>query len=140
MRFYGTRVWDIQAVKGPRRNVVPPRTITDERPGCVPQTPTPGFDVTVTRIFRKDGKQVRTSQFSTHYIPEDDVRCTRRGGRRLRRGQVDVLVVRRAPEPAVEPDGARVGAFHLQVHRRVAAGLRLRGGRAHEGGGHAAAA
>jgi vancomycin resistance protein YoaR len=77
VRFYGTRVWDIQAVKGPRRNVVPPRTITDERPGCVPQTPTPGFDVTVTRIFRKDGKQVRSSQFSTHYIPEDDVRCTR---------------------------------------------------------------
>jgi vancomycin resistance protein YoaR len=77
VRFYSTRVWDIQAVKGPRRNVVPPRTITDERPGCVPQTPTPGFDVTVTRIFRKDGKQVRSSQFSTHYIPEDDVRCTR---------------------------------------------------------------
>ena len=74
--FYGTRVWDVEAVKGPRRNVVQPRTITDDSPGCVMQSPNVGFDVTVTRIFRKDGRQVRTSQFSTHYIPEDDVRCT----------------------------------------------------------------
>ena len=74
--FYGTRVWDVEAVKGPRRNVVQPRTITDDSPGCVAQSPTVGFDVTVSRIFRKDGRQVRTSQFSTHYIPEDDVRCT----------------------------------------------------------------
>ena len=74
--FYGTKVWDVQAVKGPRRNVVQPRTIADSSPGCVMQSPNVGFDVTVSRIFRKDGRQVRTSQFSTHYIPEDDVRCT----------------------------------------------------------------
>ncbi|HET8769272.1 MAG TPA: VanW family protein [Pedococcus sp.] len=74
--FHGTKVWDIKAVKGPRRNVVQPRKITDDRASCVPQTPTPGFDVTVTRIFLKGGKQVKTSQFNTHYIPEDDVRCT----------------------------------------------------------------
>jgi vancomycin resistance protein YoaR len=74
--FYGTKVWDIEAVKGPRRNIVQPRTIIDDSPGCVAQSPTVGFDVTVSRIFRKDGRQVRTSQFSTHYIPEDDVRCT----------------------------------------------------------------
>jgi vancomycin resistance protein YoaR len=75
--FYGTDVWDIEAVKGPRRNVVEPRTITDDGPDCVAQSPTEGFDVTVTRVFRRNGRQVRTSQFSTHYIPEDDVRCTR---------------------------------------------------------------
>jgi vancomycin resistance protein YoaR len=74
--FYGTKVWDIEASKGPRRNVVQPRTIVDDKPSCVPQTPTPGFDVTVTRIFKKAGKTVKTSQFTTHYIPEDDVRCT----------------------------------------------------------------
>ena len=74
--FYGTKIWDVQAVKGPRRNVKQPRTIVDDRPTCVPQTPTPGFDVTVTRILKKAGVTVRTSQFSTHYIPEDDVRCT----------------------------------------------------------------
>jgi hypothetical protein len=41
----------------------------------VPQSPNPGFDVTVTRIFKKNGLQVRTSMFNTHYIPEDGVKC-----------------------------------------------------------------
>jgi len=75
--FFGTKKWDIEAVKGPRRNVVQPKSIVDDRPGCVPQSPNPGFDVTVTRIFKKNGAQVRTSTFNTHYIPEDSVTCTR---------------------------------------------------------------
>ena len=77
--FFGTRVWDIEAVKGPRRNVVQPRKITDASPGCVPQSPTPGFDVTVSRIFRNSGvggAPVKTSIFRTHYLPEDNVACT----------------------------------------------------------------
>jgi vancomycin resistance protein YoaR len=74
--FHGTKVWDVEALKGPRRNVVQPKNITDDRPGCVPQSPTPGFDVTVTRIFKKGGAEVKRSTFNTHYIPEDNVRCT----------------------------------------------------------------
>jgi len=74
--FFGTKKWDIEAVKGPRRNVVQPKTIVDDRQGCVPQSPNPGFDVTVTRIFKKNGVQVRTSTFNTHYRPEDGVTCT----------------------------------------------------------------
>jgi len=73
--LFGTKTWDIEAVRGPRRNVVQPRTIVDADPGCVPQSPTPGFDVTVTRIFKKNGVLVKTSTFDTHYIPEDNVRC-----------------------------------------------------------------
>ncbi|MEO6143069.1 MAG: VanW family protein [Dermatophilaceae bacterium] len=74
--FFGTKTWDVEAVKGPRRNVVQPKNIVDSRAGCVPQSPTPGFDVTVTRIFKKNGAQVKTSTFNTHYIPEDNVQCT----------------------------------------------------------------
>jgi vancomycin resistance protein YoaR len=74
--FHGTKVWDIESVKGPRRNVVQPRTIVDNRAGCVPQSPSPGFDVTVARVFKKNGQTVKTSTFTTHYIPEDNVRCT----------------------------------------------------------------
>ena len=74
--FFGTKTFDIEAVKGPRRNVVQPRKIVDGRASCVPQSPTPGFDVTVTRIFKKNGAQVKTSTFNTHYIPEDNVQCT----------------------------------------------------------------
>jgi vancomycin resistance protein YoaR len=74
--FFGTKTWDVEAVKGPRRNVVQPSSVVDSSPGCVPQSPAPGFDVTVTRVFKKDGAQVKTSTFNTHYAPEDRVQCT----------------------------------------------------------------
>ena len=76
VNLLGTKVWDVEAVKGPRRNVVKPKTIVDKSKGCVPQSPTEGFDVTVTRIFKKNGAEVKRSQFNTHYIPEDQVTCS----------------------------------------------------------------
>jgi vancomycin resistance protein YoaR len=77
--LWGTKTRDVQASRGPRRNVVQPRTIVDARPGCVSQAPTPGFDVTVTQIFIQNGAQVRSVRFNTHYIPEDTVTCTHTG-------------------------------------------------------------
>jgi len=74
--LWGTKKWDIEAVKGPRRNVVQPKVIVDVKAGCVPQLPTPGFDVTVTQVFKRNGAQVRKVGFYTHYIPEDNVTCT----------------------------------------------------------------
>jgi vancomycin resistance protein YoaR len=77
--FYGTKVWDISSVKGPRRNVVQPKAVVDPHAGCVPQSPSVGFDVSVTRVFARGGKTVKTSTFTTHYLPEDSVTCTHAG-------------------------------------------------------------
>jgi vancomycin resistance protein YoaR len=74
--LWGTKRWDIESVKGPRRNVVKPKVIVDAKKDCVAQLPTPGFDVTVTQVFKKNGAQVKTVGFNTHYIPEDTVKCT----------------------------------------------------------------
>lgn len=76
VEFYGTKKWDVTASKSPRRNIVQPKKIVDDAPGCITQAPTPGFDVTVTRTFKQGGKTVRTQAFNTHYNPEDDVTCT----------------------------------------------------------------
>ncbi|MGN6612989.1 MAG: VanW family protein [Angustibacter sp.] len=73
--FYGTKVWDVDSVKGPRTNVRQPKTIRDTDGECVAQSPSEGFDVTVTRVFKRDGAQVRTERFFTRYIPEDHVIC-----------------------------------------------------------------
>ena len=51
--FYGTKVWDIEATKGPRTNVRAPQSIHDTDGSCVAQSPSSGFDVTVTRIFKR---------------------------------------------------------------------------------------
>jgi vancomycin resistance protein YoaR len=73
--FYGTKVWDVEATKGPRTNVKQPKTIRDTDGECVAQSPSVGFDVTVTRVFKRDGRDVRTERFFTRYIPEDHVVC-----------------------------------------------------------------
>ncbi len=39
--FYGTKVWDITASKGPRSNYRTPGTVFDEKPGSVAQAPMP---------------------------------------------------------------------------------------------------
>ena len=74
--FYGTKVWDIEATKGPRTNPRKPKTIRDSGSDCVSQSPQPGFDVTVGRVFSRGGERVRTERFYTRYIAEDEVICS----------------------------------------------------------------
>jgi hypothetical protein len=73
--FWSTKVWDIKATKGPRTNFRTPATVFDPSPGCVAQAANGGFDVTVRRLFYRDGRLVRTESFSTTYIAEDHVVC-----------------------------------------------------------------
>ena len=74
--FYGTKVWDIEATKGPRTNPREPKTIRDSGSDCVSQSPQAGFDVTVGRVFSRGGERVRTERFYTRYIAEDAVICS----------------------------------------------------------------
>jgi vancomycin resistance protein YoaR len=76
VELWGTETFDVESVKGPRRNIVQPRSIVDDSPGCVTQSAMVGFDVTVTRIIRQDGREVKRENVSTHYDPEDKVTCT----------------------------------------------------------------
>ena len=76
VELLGTKTFDVESIKGPRRNLVEPKSIVDDQPGCVTQSPMPGFDVTVTRIIRQNGAEIKRENVSTHYDPEDKVTCT----------------------------------------------------------------
>ncbi|MFI8090761.1 VanW family protein [Streptomyces sp. NPDC086080] len=74
--FLGTKKYDeITSVKGPRTNVRQPAEKVNTSEQCVPQTPLEGFDVTVERVFRDGGREVRREPFRTHYTPRDEVTC-----------------------------------------------------------------
>ena len=73
--FWSTKVWDIEASKSGRSNFRSPETIHDDSPGCVAQEANGGFDVSVRRIFKKNGAVVKTETFNTTYIAEDKVIC-----------------------------------------------------------------
>ena len=77
-RVWSTKTWDIKSVKGPRRNVVPPKSIRTDSLKCYPQQSNPGFDVTVTRQWYRPGSPtvVKSEPVTTHYIPEDRIICT----------------------------------------------------------------
>jgi vancomycin resistance protein YoaR len=74
--FLGTRTYDeIESVTGPRKNVKQPEKKVSTDAKCVPQTPLEGFDVTVERVFHRDGEEVRREPFRTHYTPRDEIVC-----------------------------------------------------------------
>lgn len=79
VEFWGIKTFDVESVKGPRRNIVPPDTIVDDSPQCVTQIPQPGFDVTVTRIISQGGNVIKREPVDTHYVPQDKVTCTHPG-------------------------------------------------------------
>lgn len=76
VELWGTKTFEVDSIKGPRRNIVQPKSIVDDQPGCVTQSPMVGFDVTVTRVIRQNGAEIKRENVSTHYDPEDQVTCT----------------------------------------------------------------
>ncbi|QES47173.1 hypothetical protein DEJ50_04270 [Streptomyces venezuelae] len=76
IRLFGTKKYEIEATQGPRTQIKEPGKRTGTLPKCEVQTPLEGFDVTVGRIFRQDGREVKRENFTTHYTPRDEVTCT----------------------------------------------------------------
>jgi vancomycin resistance protein YoaR len=87
--MWSTKYWDIDAEFGPRENYTSPGTVYDDGPECVPQTGVSGFDITVTRVWSRDGDVVKREPLDTHYDAAPTVIC--------------------APEPAPEPAGGGDG-------------------------------
>ncbi|GGX02164.1 vanomycin resistance protein VanB [Streptomyces malachitofuscus] len=80
VNFLGTKKYDeITSVKGPRTNVQEPETKVSTDEQCVPQTPLEGFDVTVERVFRDGGREVKREPFRTHYAPRNEIVCEEPG-------------------------------------------------------------
>ncbi len=76
-RFWGTKVWDVLAVKSERTNVREPGPdVVAIGEGCVEQSPQVGFDVTVTRVFSQGGAVQKSEDFDARYLPEERVTCT----------------------------------------------------------------
>ena len=89
--MYGTRKWDVEALKSARRNVKPARTIYDTSSSCDPQSATStGFTVDVTRVMTPVGGGAQQREtWTTVYNPENRIVCG-----------PDPATVKPAPAPA----------------------------------------
>jgi vancomycin resistance protein YoaR len=77
VRMWSTKVWDISARTGDRYAYTSPDTRYLEGEDCVPNTGYSGFQIVVTRVFRRAGEEAvhHTERFHTTYIPSDTVVC-----------------------------------------------------------------
>lgn len=82
--MWSTKYWDIDAVFGPRENPRAPGTIYDTSAECVPQYGVDGFDITVVRVWKRNGEVQRREPLRTSYDAAATVIC--------------------APDPADKPD------------------------------------
>uniref|UniRef100_UPI0013B4597B VanW family protein n=1 Tax=Nonomuraea lactucae TaxID=2249762 RepID=UPI0013B4597B len=76
--LWSTRRYDkIQPLESEKRAFTPFRRTTSGGPGCVPAAGAQGFTIDVTRVFFKDGKEVkRDEKQTTKYRPQAQVICT----------------------------------------------------------------
>lgn len=77
VQMWSTKVWDIKATKSARYAYVGAGTRTLTTPDCEPHSGWSGFQIDVTRIFRKAGESAidHTEKFHTNYTPSDTVVC-----------------------------------------------------------------
>jgi vancomycin resistance protein YoaR len=76
--FYGTKRYEIEAIEGARRNPRQPAYQEKVDDGdCTAQPGIPGFDITVTRVFRdlQTGAELRRENFNTSYAAEAIIKC-----------------------------------------------------------------
>ncbi|MEZ0578355.1 VanW family protein [Nocardioides sp. MH1] len=77
VQIFSTKLWDIESKTGPRYNYRAPVTRHLTTPDCEAFTGYSGFDVDVTRIFRKHGEDAidHTEKLHTSYTAADSVVC-----------------------------------------------------------------
>jgi vancomycin resistance protein YoaR len=73
--LWSTKYWDIRAEFGPRTNPRPAGKVYDDGPDCVAQTGVDGFDITVTRVWSRQGEVKRREPLETSYSPAPTVVC-----------------------------------------------------------------
>jgi vancomycin resistance protein YoaR len=73
--MWSTKYWDIEAEFGPRENIRSSGTIYDSGDGCVPQTGVAGFDITVVRVWSRNGEVERREPLRTSYDAAPTVIC-----------------------------------------------------------------
>lgn len=77
VQMWGTKEWDIASKVSDKYNVREPHTRYDPSAECVRQQPSEGYDIDVTREFRRPGSDVveKTDQTHVSYIAGDKVIC-----------------------------------------------------------------
>ena len=77
VRMWSTKYYDVSITSSERFNFRPVSTEHKSGPGCEPYSGgNPGFDITVTRTRKHDGKAVPDDVITTQYAADNDIVCS----------------------------------------------------------------
>ena len=74
--IYGTKFVEIDTESGPRSNFVKHQIYEEDSIDCIFQQGVDGFSISVDRIFKKGGVELKRETYKTRYRAEDRVICT----------------------------------------------------------------
>ncbi len=114
--FYGTKRYAVDSISSERRNPREPAVVDKVDDGnCTRQSGVPGFDITVTRVFKdlSTGGVIRREDFQTRYNAEATINCVPPAG--LPPGPPDPPAVPAGTTPASPPapGGRRPGGRRM---------------------------
>jgi vancomycin resistance protein YoaR len=107
--MWSTKRFDVEALQGPRTRVTTAETRYIDRPDCQPGSGGQGFDITVTRVFRAGGAEVRREEFETRYLPQPKFVCGRPPSRAPAPPPAPAPRLRRPPRSPPQPADACPG-------------------------------
>ncbi|MGI8648249.1 MAG: VanW family protein [Mycobacteriales bacterium] len=73
--FWSTKRYDIGSVSGSPTNPRPVQTQYLDEEGCIPTKGAPGFDITVERAFKQNGREIKRESSFTSYKAEPNFIC-----------------------------------------------------------------
>ena len=73
--IWGTKLYDIESIAGPRTDPKPFTTEYSTSEGCVPQDGVAGFKIVVTRVFKQGGAEVKREDVKTSYNAANQIYC-----------------------------------------------------------------
>lgn len=75
VRMWSTTYWEVEESTSGRSNIRQPETVYDTSPDCESQAPSIGFDVTVTRVLKRNGQEVERESDTWAYSAADRIIC-----------------------------------------------------------------
>lgn len=76
MVLLGDRQYTVTTVDSDRFDRSEGERIVDDSPECVPQAASEGFTIISTRILSRGGSEVKRDQYTTVYVPADEIVCS----------------------------------------------------------------
>ncbi|WP_176451674.1 VanW family protein [Enemella dayhoffiae] len=78
VRIWGTKKWDVESPEPTKSNFYDGKKLVDTKPGCTPQSASPGFTASYYRVWKQNGQVIRREDKTWKYSATDEIKCEKK--------------------------------------------------------------